>query len=224
MNLTLQQALRYSADSDWHQLVQQMDQDPQHQQVGATLRLVAADAADDLAMHRPEEAQQLQDQARLLRSDKPIYLWRGGVYHAEGSRQGAENFADIHLRHHLTYTPFDGEDTSIQDSPEAQVTPEVENAVRAQAKHFYHSHFADDLERHPTSYSMLLFNYLTPHSDGDNFLNSHWLNAPERQQQLHQAATEAGRFTLVPTEDGRIQISQDTHHWGQQPGLPEDHN
>lgn len=240
-NEALNAVFKYAASHT--DLLKELETNPEQHTAGSHLRGVTADALDDAAGELSgDERKSLEAQARLLRSEHPIYFWRGGVHRAN-DRQGDpfrdsrwmgfdSGYSSAALNHSPLHPETDPEglEGTISDHWEWYHLPKpLRKELEADAKHFFHS------------YSHLI-PYGTEYAAGQHFFDRRnqlfdWTFEndpnipPALATQLDDAADKAGPYTLhieegtppdhhTPPPQYVVGEGGD-HHWGQQPGLPE---
>lgn len=223
--MDLNEYLKYSAtQSDVDNLLKQLAENADHSQAGSVHRLVTADALQE---------QGREPEAHLLRSEHPIYVRNGKVYHAHGGNQKSPPHSpymtplermqrDYKIAALWASTddyghPLD-DDYNWQD-----FDPATYKQMDSDCEHFFHSnqHLLGDATPEQVGHDF----WLSRNGHGAGFLDGeehYGASAPV----LQQAAKEAGPYHLDPVyhdndETTRITGYGGSKKWGQPEGLHE---
>lgn len=218
----LNDLFRYNADAIAGMLPELEDTRSVHLEPKSHHRLVLADAMDESGR---------EAEGRLLRSDLPIYVWKGGVYHARGGgyspphtayMTGLEQFQRGHKATAL-WAENDEEGNPLDDRFGWQDYDEhTEKEMDADAAHFYHSHhhlFGDADPEH-AGHDF----WLSRNGHGTGFFDG---NYGDHNEELQRAANAAGEYSLYADHDDEHEdeIKVKGHGgrggWGQPAGISE---
>lgn len=201
---------------------------PEHWQPGAVHRLVTADALTEASR---------EAEGHLLRSEHPIYFWRGKAHRAHEPTGWFDNhFANEYLQTALDYSPVDpaNDPHALNESlgmhfNHSHLTPETKKQLLEDGVHFYHSTIG--MIPHDGVNDAARAFWGVRNNDGWSFANDTPTQAKWRE--LDKAAREAGPYTLHLDHDGPDAPDSRTrfrsyiwgeggdHEWGQKAGLRE---
>jgi hypothetical protein len=212
----LNRVLKYGVD-DAHNLLRQIEGNPEHQAPNSNLRLVAADALQETG-REPE--------AHLLRSEHPIYFRNGKVHHARGYSGDANRF----LRGYYDAAFFSSTDHESAEPLDANygisdLLPDTKEQMVSDAQHFYHS-----------------YHHLIPDGNAEHAGHDFWYNRNghgtgfwdkpelygEHADALSEASHQAGEYNIEPVPLGDPELAHPEYGiggyggrsgWGQPEGL-----
>ena len=217
----LNKVLKYDASSgDVDNLLHQLSYDHNHQQPGSVHRLVTADALQE---HGRDA------EAHLLRSEHPVYMWRGKVFRRTVMPHQEGEFYRGYLRSAL-WASMDDNGNSLDDTYDARhIAEHTDDEMAGDAVHFLNSHShllpADALYQAGTDF------WLSRNGHGTGYFDRPEVYGDETDA-LQKAAGAAGEYSLNPEPDGPdapddtkpvrtklVGYGGTSKHWGQPEGL-----
>lgn len=209
-NAQLNRALiRYGAD-DAHNLLHQMQENPELQHPDAVHRKVAADALEEAHPERKAEAD-------LLRSEHPIYFWHNQVF--KRTAPSADDFIDGYHEAAL-WSSTDAEGRPLDGHPyhNHELDAKARTEMNQDAAHFYHSHQHLFGDAYPSQAGHDF--WLSRNGHGAGFFDGEE-HYGDNAAELQRLANQAGEYYLDADADSPHMTGYGgtSKHWGQPAGL-----